>query len=389
MHSLVHLFRKFMVIGSTSFGGYMALIAMMREQFVTRDKVIDDEVITEGIAIASVLPGPVAVNVVAYTGYMLGGVRGALVSVVAVLIPSFVLVSIFAVLYFSFGELVNVNTMLKGVMPVIVALLFSVAANMGFKSVSRWPEALILLFATTVFIFVPRYEIVLGILLISASFGILSKRKIFSGYSHAQPIRITYLLAVAAMFVAAYFLMRYFASENMMARLFTEFASISLTLFGGGYVMVPILKSILVEQTQWFSLDEFVVGISVGQVTPGPILISAAFFGYKLNGIPGALLATVAIFFPSSMLMIIISKFFIQFRTNPIVQGALSGIKPAIVGLIIAAGVSIFRDYWELSESFISFFLLVISFVLFFRFKINPAIVVMVSGLAGYLVFSA
>jgi chromate transporter len=130
-------------------------------------------------------------------------------------------------------------------------------------------------------------------------------------------------------------------------------------------------------------------GISAGQITPGPILISSAFFGYKLSGIPGAIIATVAIFFPSSVVMILVSKFFVQVRANRFVQSALAGIKPAVVGLITAAAISIFADYGQLDNSIVFFMTMLISFLLFFRFKVNPAIVVVISGVIGYFVYSS
>jgi chromate transporter len=389
MGNLANLFKEFLIIGSTSFGGYMALIAMVRNRFVSKEKLVDDETITEGIAIASLLPGPVAVNVVAYVGYVLAGVKGAIVSVTAVLIPSLVLVTAFAALYFTYSELINATAILKGIMPAIVALLLSVAATMGLKSVEKFQDFIVLSFAAFIFVVIPHYGILVGLLVLSAVRGIIFKRP---GGQHVQMkpslSRLFYLVAVPLAFMLVYLSVTYFFPEQLTARLFTEFASISLTLFGGGYVMVPLLKSILVDQTGWFSLQEFMAGISVGQVTPGPILISAAFFGFKLKGITGAVIATVAIFLPSSMLMIMVSKFFFHFRSNPYIVAAMAGIKPAIVGLILAAAFSIFLDYWTGANHVITVITLVISFLLFFRFKINPAIVVLISGMVGYLVYS-
>lgn len=391
MNTLAKLFKEFLIIGSTSFGGYMALIAMVREKFVSKEKLIDDEVIAEGIAISSILPGPVAVNVVSYVGYVLAGIRGAMTSVIAVLIPSLVLVIAFAELYFAYGEFVNAGAILKGMMPVIVALLLSVATSIGLKNVTKLPDVLLLVLAIIVSLVIPGYAIIVGILLLGAIMGIFLGRKsrtVTEKMLVTSHTRIGYLIMAIIVFIVLYLIVPYFFSENINARLFSEFASISLTLFGGGYVMVPILKGILVDQTQWFSLSEFLAGISVGQITPGPILISAAFFGYKLNGITGAVIATVAIFFPSSILMIIISKFFNQYKTNHYVEAAISGIKPAVVGLIVAAAISIFKDYWSDDNQLLSILILVISFILFFRFKFNPAIVVLISGLVGYLAYS-
>lgn len=390
MRILVHLFIKFLIIGSTSFGGYMALIAMIRQRFVMVEKQLDDDIITEGIAIASVLPGPVAVNVVAYVGYRLAGIRGAIVSVIAVLIPSFILVLVFSAMYFTYGEVLNAAAILKGIVPVVVALLLSVAANMGMKSVRKPIEVLLLTFSSVLFLVAPGYSVIVGVLVFSAMVGIFLSRKINKVVKRSATGRsgVGYLILAMGIFVIFYLMVRFFLADNISAQLFSEFASISLTLFGGGYVMVPILKSILVDQTNWFSLDEFMAGISIGQVTPGPILISAAFFGFKLNGIAGSVISTVAIFFPSSILMIMVSTFFNQYKTNHFVQAAISGIKPAIVGLLISAALSIFIDYLPGANLIFATGTLIITFLLFFRFTINPAIVVVISGLLGYLMYS-
>lgn len=390
MSNLVNLFGKFLVIGSTSFGGYMALVAMVREWLVTKEKLVEDEVITEGVTLASLLPGPVAVNVVAYVGYVIAGIRGAIVSVIAVLVPSFTLVTAFAALYFTYGEVVNADAILKGIMPVVVALLLSVATTMGINSVKKFQDFIMVLLAVVIFLVSPHYGILVGVLVLGAILGIAFKRS--PGTSRATPLsaeKTVHVLVPVLAFVFVYLVVRLFFYENINGRLFTEFASISLTLFGGGYVMVPMLKGILVDQTHWFSFREFMAGISAGQVTPGPILISAAFFGYKLNGITGAAVAATAIFFPSSLLMILASRFFSNYRTNPYVIAALAGIKPAIVGLIVAAAFSVFFDFWPEANHRVAIFTLVVSFIFFFRFKTNPAIVVLISGLIGYLVYSS
>jgi len=367
----------------------MALVAMIREKLVVRDKVIGDEVITEGVAVASVLPGPVAVNVAAYVGYIMAGVRGAVVTVIAVLIPSFLLVLGFAALYFSYGEQLRAVAIMNGIIPVILALLFTVAVTMGLNNVKSWLDIIILSGSATFLFFFPKYESVLGILLVTAVLGIIFKKQAGGSMNAAARSKMGYLIGAVLVFIIMYAVARLFFAESNNARLFTEFVTVSLTLFGGGYVMIPMLKSLLVEQTHWFTLDEFMAGISAGQITPGPILISSAFFGYKLSGIPGAIIATVAIFFTSSVVMILVSKFFVQVRANRFVQSALAGIKPAVVGLITAAAISIFADYGQLDNSIVFFMTMLISFLLFFRFKVNPAIVVVISGVIGYFVYSS
>lgn len=385
---LAYLAKNFLIIGCTSFGGYMALVAMVREKLVSRDKVIGDEIITEGIALASVLPGPVAVNVAAYVGYGLAGTLGALISVVAVLIPSFVMMLAFAALYFSYSEHVQMEAILAWIVPVVIALLVTVAVHMGQRNVKSGFDMLLVIGGAVMLIVFPGYETGLLVLGVAALAGILFRKKPGVASEAAfKPVNSRYLVVAVAVFLIIFACSRFFMTGSIVARLFSEFASVSLTLFGGGYVMVPMLKSTLVDQTQWFSMDEFMTGISAGQVTPGPILISAAFFGYKLDGITGAFVATVAIFFPSSVLMILVSKYFTAIKFNRFVQSALAGVRPAIAGLILAAAYSIYSGFWNVINPVISFTVAVISFVLFYRYNFNPAIVVLSAAIGGYLVY--
>src|SRR5689334_7341606 len=126
------LFKTFLIIGSTSFGGYMALVAMIRKSLV-ENNTISDETLSEGIALSSFLPGPVAVNVVAYVGYKLSGILGALLSIIAVLIPSFILVCLCSILYFEYGEVYSIDRILIGIIPAVIGIIGSVGVSMFRK----------------------------------------------------------------------------------------------------------------------------------------------------------------------------------------------------------------------------------------------------------------
>ncbi len=133
--NLRYLFLKFLKIGATSWGGYMALIAMIQKQICEKDKAIEEEKIIHAVSLASVLPGPVAVNVVAYIGYQVKGIKGALVSITAVLIPCFILMLALSYIYFKYGNVPAFNNFFAGVTPCIAALLISVAFTMGKKNI--------------------------------------------------------------------------------------------------------------------------------------------------------------------------------------------------------------------------------------------------------------
>jgi chromate transporter len=382
---LTYLFRVFLVIGSTSFGGYMSLIAMIRNKLVERDKVIEDEVITEAITLSSLLPGPVAVNVVAYVGYLLAGVSGATLSVIAVLLPSFALVVFLSFLYFQYQTVFDFNSLLSGVIPVVIGVIFAVGASMAKKVCTKAFHYLIGIISIGVLYLIPGYWPIICVLLLAGLLGILINVKKVEVKEVPRSKRSYSVVWVLVGFAVLYLTMRFALPDSITARLFAEFSAVSLTLFGGGYVMVPILKNMLVDQFAWLSYREFAFGISIGQVTPGPILISAAYFGYKMNGFTGALVSTIGIFFPSSVLMIIASTFYQQLRNSRFLQAALTGIKPAVVGLIIYSGIALFLSHLENNDLWFPAIIALISFISIFRFNINPAFIVIAGGMAGYL----
>ncbi len=365
----------------------MALIAIMRNRMVIRDKTIDDNLITEGISLASMLPGPVAVNVVAYTGFHIAGITGAFVSVISVLIPSFILVFILTLVYFQAAGKIQFDGILLGIFPVITGVIFSTGISMGKKTCTKPPHYLIAALSLTLLFFFKGYWAILITLGLSALAGI----RLFSNEVKPAPTSmnrswkpVLLSLGVYVVFFTAIIL---FSSGSVLGKLFEQFSYISLTLFGGGYVMIPILKSILVEQQNWINNQEFIYGISIGQITPGPILISSVFFGYKVAGVAGSLLATIGIFFPSAMLMIMMSNIFISLKNNKIVQSALLGLKPAVTGMILYSGFSIFMEHMTSGNLFLSLALVAAAFWLVFRFNIATAIVIVAGAILGFIIY--
>lgn len=387
LKQLLYLFKTFLFIGSTSFGGYTSLIAMMRTRMVVRDKSIDDHLITEGISLASMLPGPVAVNVVAYTGFHLAGISGALVSMVAVLLPSFLLVLILTWAYSYLETGVVITSILMGVFPVVAGVILATGASMGKKICTKWSHFVIAVLALSLLLFFQSYLMLMLILFLSAGVGILLfkaeiKTTPNEGHRTWKPILLT-----AGIYVIILISIIILSSGTVLGEVFKQFTYVSLTLFGGGYVMVPVLKNLLVEQLAWFNSQEFIYGISIGQATPGPILISSVFFGYKMSGLLGAVIATIAIFFPSALLMIILSNVFNAVKNNRFIQAALQGLKPAIVGMIVYSAIAIFREHTNVSNLVLSLILTVVSFWLVFRFNIANAILIISGAVLGFFIY--
>ena len=134
------LFWTFLKIGSTAFGGFMALISVVQNYLVDRKKLIADSEILDGISLATILPGPVAFNVVAYSGYKINGIFGAIVCTTAVTIPSFILIVVLSHLYFTWGEIPAVNNVFMGFIPAVAAIIVAAAYNMGSKTLKGIPQ---------------------------------------------------------------------------------------------------------------------------------------------------------------------------------------------------------------------------------------------------------
>ncbi len=364
----------------------MALISMMRERMVTRDKSIDDDRITEGLALASMLPGPVAVNVVAYTGFFLGGFVGALVSIVSVLLPSFALVLGLTILFLQAGNRIDFHSILLGIFPVVAGVIFSTGISMGKKNCTQVLHFVIALASFLTLIFLKGYWPILLVLFVAALVGIVSLKKSspFDVPVVARSWKPVLISATAfLLFFVCIFLLQ---APSISLSLVKEFSTASLTLFGGGYVMVPILKTTLVDQLHWVSGEEFIYGISIGQVTPGPILISAVFFGYKMNGVVGAIIATISIFLPSALLMIILSNVFISLKHNRFIQAALSGIRPAVVGMILYSGFSLYQLMAD-ANLYLSLVIAAVTFWLVFTYSFNTALLICAGAILGFIIY--
>jgi chromate transporter len=382
---LSYLFRTFLLIGATSFGGYMSLIAMMRDRMVARDKTMGDDEITEGISLASMLPGPVAVNVVAYAGFHLAGVAGALVSICAVLLPSFILIVLLSVLYLTYSATFDFGGILRGIFPVVAAIIVATGVGMGKRACKRVIHYVIALLCFSVLFFIKGYWTIVLLLIAAAIAGIVLLPEQESGPTIVKrswkPVLVSlalYLVGITLCIALTY--------QTAVGKLIAEFTQVSLTLFGGGYVMVPILKTRFVDQLAWFTQQEFIYGISIGQITPGPILTSAGFFGYKIAGLPGALAATLAIYLPSSMLMIVCANIIAPLRGHRIFQAALAGLKPAIVGIILYSGVMILVEGMD-ANWIVTAVIAAAAFWLSYRYNVIALALIAAGGLTGFFIY--
>lgn len=158
---------------------------------------------------------------------------------------------------------------------------------------------------------------------------------------------------------------------------------IGLMFVGGGYVLIPLLNHIMVDQYQWLTLHQFLDGLALSQLTPGPLAMLATFTGFRAGGFPGALIATICIFLPCVILMLIVGRNYQRLRKIDIIGSTLDGLLPAVVGMVAAAA-------WNLGVESLSgvreLLLLAAGFALFKWTKTSPMIVILAAGVVGLLI---
>ena len=364
--SLFDLAKIFLVLGASAFGGYTALVAMIQSELVDKRNIISQQKIYDGILIASLLPGPLAVNVVIDIGYGLRGWPGALVSGISILLPSCSIMIIIA--YFSslFFNLLIFKSVITFLIPVVVALILDVSLKMFKQGInSYWQFILVALtLLSLIFTSINLFtSIIMGGL-----FGLmLGEKKSLNIQDLESSKSMKYLLSgiIACILLLLIF---FFLLSHPFDTLLMEFSKVSLTLFGGGYVIIKAINDLVVNQWLWVTPEEFNQSIVLGQLTPGPILVSATYIGFKAGGLLGAFVATIGIFLPSALLMLLAGDLFRMLPDNKVLNSFFSGIRPIVLAYILFSAFVILKP---IGFDMQSFGLTIIAFILICYLKVN------------------
>jgi chromate transporter len=387
---LITLFWTFLKISSTAWGGFMPLIAVI-QNYVKRNHLLEEQEILDAIFLASVLPGPMAFNVVIGVGYRLRGIKGALVCGFGALLPTFVLVLALSVAYFQWGQIPVVDKLFMGFTPAMVAIVISAAWSMSRQTIKGVPEIVISLAACTVLLGIGGFYSTIGIVLSSGLAGWLLFHKSettppepsepkLAMPSQSKPQGSSKLLSVSSLPVIWLLTVQ----PSLVLKLFTTFAVMSLTLFGSGYVFIPIIQDLVVNGQGWVTNKEFIDGLAISQITPGPILITSAFIGYKVAGLLGAISATVGMFLPPAFLMLMGIHLLDYLKSSIVFQSVMRGIRPAVVGMIIAAALvvgSTMPHHWA------SAVILSAALLALIHFRVEVALIIPVAGVAGLTLY--
>lgn len=388
--SLSYIFFTFLKLGATAFGGYMSLVAIVQKQLVEVDKKLKEEDLLDGISLTSVLPGPVAVNTIAYVGYQLRGVPGAIAAFAGIILPSFFLVIFLSWLYFSYGNIPAVKNVFSGITPAITALIVTVAIGMTRKTIKLPAQWTICLLAALLLILVGGFAVTFLLIIVSGVAGAFlfrqSAEQALPGDEkiHFENKQLVISGVVLLLLLCTLLWGGQYPGAPKDVQILSTFSGISLTLFGGGYVVIPALHELFVENLNWLTSAEFADGIAIGQITPGPIFVTATFIGYKVAGVLGAFLATVAIFTPPAVLTVLLSRFVKILNQSSVVKAAMKGVRVAVIGMIFASAITIGQT---ITPSVVSAIIFAAIFIISLKYTISPVYLIIASGVAGFILF--
>jgi chromate transporter len=332
------LFTRFLKLGATAYGG-PAIAQQMKKAVVKEWGWLKEPEFMQGLALCQLIPGATFVQLSTYIGYRLRGIWGAFTCAVAFVLPAFFLLLFLSTLYFGLGNLWFIQALFKGLGAIVMAIVLNALINFGKPIFKDWKGILIAAFSFLGFLF--RLSTVLVFILAAAAALLLrlSAGKPAPGPSAAGPISTPqgrgdspFLLALAALIVFI-FAVCYFLNGELFSLALTLSKTGALA-FGGGFTIIPLIQYEVVDKYQWVNTKEFLDGIAMGQVTPGPIMITATFLGYKLSGLWGALMATLAIFSPAFFIVTLLIPRYDRVRGNTAVRTMEQGILASFIGML-------------------------------------------------------
>jgi chromate transporter len=306
MNKLNEVFKLFFRLGIVAFGGPAAHIAMIHKEVVDKRKWMDEKHFLDLVGATSLIPGPNSTEMVIHCGYQRAGFSGLVIAGISFIFPACVLTGLLAYLYTLAYQIPNFEAYMIGIKPVVIILIFQALQKLWKKAIKGYELAVVAMLVL-VLGFTGMSEIFS--LLIGASFGfiLLKSKSSFKLNSVALP------------------------------SIFWLFTKIGSVLFGSGYVLIAYLQDEIVEQRAWLTSAQIADAIAIGQFTPGPVLSTSTFVGYLLGGGWGAVLASIGIFLPSFIFVLVLNPLIPKMRNSKNFSLVLDSVNAGAIGLMAYA----------------------------------------------------
>ena len=308
----------FFRLGLTAFGGPLAHVALMREEVVRRRRWLDDGEFLDLVAATNLLPGPNSTELAIHLGHRRAGKAGLLAAGLGFIVPASLLVLALAWAYVSYESTPDLQAALRGLRPVVVGIVVVALAAFA-RDLRRRPALLVISVVAGIAYLLQVHEL---LILVVGAVAALGARA-------SGPAR-RLLAAAAALSIGA----GAATAGVTLAGIFLTFVKVGALLYGSGYVLLAYLRADLVERLGWLTDRQLLDAISIGQATPGPLFTTATFVGYLLAGVPGAVVATVAIFLPGFAFAALLSPLVRTLRSRAWASALLDGVVGASLGLM-------------------------------------------------------
>lgn len=361
MRGLRELAKSLFKVGLFGFGGGLGMLALLRAECVNKKRYITDDELGTAVAIGQMLPGPFVPNYCEYIGYHLFGVKGALVAAAALIFPSFILIMVLSWFYLTYHSLPGVEQLFKGIGVVMTSIILWASYDMAKVFIKDVKGIIIFVFA--LILFLVRFDPILTVLICGGLKVALDNVKTIGGFLFAVPLFM-------------------FNTEKAI-ELAGIFLKIGTIIFGGGYAAIPFIKNEVCNIRSWLTAKEFLDGIALGQMTPGPVAITATFVGFKVMGILGAIIATVAIFLPSFLMLLLLVKIYRRVSGNKYVISFFGGIKSAVVAILLSTGIFFITTNW-VNGAYTLFGIIALLLLIFLR--IEPILLIVAGALFSLVV---
>lgn len=375
--TLAGLLRYFLRLGGLGFGGPIALVGYMQRDLVEERGWFSEREFQQALAVGQTMPGPLAAQAAMWFGYLHAGARGAAAVALTFVVPPFAIVTFVAVLYARYQGLDWVHSVFLGVGPAVLAIIAIAAYKLARSTNKRdpvlWAIAGLLCAVTAI----AGAEIV-WLFLLAGAFGAVHYG---GGLPRGGVASVSPLALLAA--VKGFAWTGSGASAGALGWFFFKAGAFT---FGSGLAIVPFLHHGLVEQRGWLTEQQFVDAVAMGLITPGPVVIMATFAGYLVFGLAGAVIATVCVFLPALLLVILPGPLIRRHEGHPRLQGFIKGATAAAAGAIAGAAIVIGGDVIDSGWSVV-IGVVALGLLLQRRLKVGEPVLVAAAALVGLVAF--
>jgi len=367
---LLEVAQVFFKMGCIAFGGPAAHIAMMEEEVVNKRKWMSRQHFLDLIGVTNLIPGPNSTEMTMHCGHERAGIPGLFVAGFSFIFPAVVITGFLAWLYVNYGSLPNVEPFVYGIKPAVLAIIAGAVLKLGKKALKGWELGFlgVLVIAASLLGF---NEVT--VLLIAGVLGTIyftSKSKLMDSPKSIVPLVLLQISSTAVLKITS-------------VKVFWTFLKVGSVLYGSGYVLFAYLDAELVT-AGWMTQQELMDAIAVGQFTPGPVLSTATFIGYQLTGFWGAVAASLGIFLPSFLFVLLLNPLIPKMRKSKVLGYFLDSVNVAAVAVM--AGVLIEMSRVVLINDWRAIVIAVISVGVTFGLKKSNAMWTVLGGsLLGYL----